>query len=190
MKKKCFAMVMAGVMAVSVLAGCGSNNTPAASGSGAASDGNDSAQTFKIGTIGPLSGPYAIYGQAVANGAQIAVDEINAMGGDFKFELSAQDDEGDGEKSANAYNNLMDWGMQVLVGPTTTGASVTVAAKCYEERTFMLTPSASSVDVTAGKDNVFQVCFTDPNQGVSSADYIAQHMAGADVVGALPMILL
>ena len=134
MKKKFFAMVMAGVMAVSVLAGCGSNNnTPAASGSGAAS-GGDSAQTFKIGTIGPLSGPYAIYGQAVANGAQIAVDEINAMGGDFKFELSAQDDEGDGEKSVNAYNNLMDWGMQVLVGPTTTGASVAVAAKCYEER--------------------------------------------------------
>ena len=62
MKKKFFAMVMAGVMAVSVLAGCGSNNnTPAASGSGAAS-GGDSAQTFKIGTIGPLSGPYAIYG--------------------------------------------------------------------------------------------------------------------------------
>ena len=181
MKKKFFAMVMAGVMAVSVLAGCGSNNnTPAASGSGAAS-GGDSAQTFKIGTIGPLSGPYAIYGQAVANGAQIAVDEINAAGGDFKFELSAQDDEGDGEKSVNAYNNLMDWGMQVLVGPTTTGASVAVAAKCYEERTFMLTPSASSVDVTAGKDNVFQVCFTDPNQGTGSADYIAEHFAGENV---------
>ena len=181
MKKKFFAMVMAGVMAVSVLAGCGSNNnTPAASGSGAAS-GGDSAQTFKIGTIGPLSGPYAIYGQAVANGAQIAVDEINAMGGDFQFELSAQDDEGDGEKSVNAYNNLMDWGMQVLVGPTTTGASVAVAAKCYEERTFMLTPSASSVDVTAGKDNVFQVCFTDPNQGTGSADYIAEHFAGESV---------
>ena len=181
MKKKFFAMVMAGVMAVSVLAGCGSNNTPAASGSGAASDGNDSAQTFKIGAIGPLSGPYAIYGQAVANGAQIAVDEINAMGGDFKFELSAQDDEGDGEKSVNAYNNLMDWGMQVLVGPTTTGASAAVAAKCYEERTFMLTPSASSVDVTNGKDNVFQVCFTDPNQGTGSADYIAEHFAGENV---------
>ena len=181
MKKKFFAMVMAGVMAVSVLAGCGSNNnTPAASGSGAAS-GGDSAQTFKIGTIGPLSGPYAIYGQAVANGAQIAVDEINAAGGDFKFELSAQDDEGDGEKSVNAYNNLMDWGMQVLVGPTTTGASVAVAAKCYEERTFMLTPSASSVDVTAGKDNVFQVCFTDPNQGISSADYIAENMPDAKI---------
>ena len=182
MKKKFFAMVMAGVMAVSVLAGCGSNNADTSNGSASdAGSGSESVQTFKIGTIGPLSGPYAIYGQAVANGTQIAVDEINAMGGDFKFELSAQDDEGDGEKSVNAYNNLMDWGMQVLVGPTTTGASVAVAAKCFEERTFMLTPSASSVDVTAGKDNVFQVCFTDPNQGAGSADYIAEHFAGESV---------
>ena len=182
MKKKFFAMVMAGVMAVSVLAGCGSNNADTSNGSASdAGSGSESVQTFKIGTIGPLSGPYAIYGQAVANGAQIAVDEINAMGGDIKFELSSQDDEGDGEKSVNAYNNLMDWGMQVLVGPTTTGASVAVAAKCFEERTFMLTPSASSVDVTAGKDNVFQVCFTDPNQGAGSADYIAEHFAGESV---------
>ena len=129
MKKKFFAMVMAGVMAVSVLAGCGSNNTPAASGSGAASDGNDSAQTFKIGAIGPLSGPYAIYGQAVANGAQIAVDEINAMGGDFKFELSAQDDEGDGEKSVNAYNNLLDWGAQMMLATVTTNPCIAVGAQ-------------------------------------------------------------
>ena len=35
------------------------------------------------------------------------------------------------------------------------------------DRTFMLTPSASSTDVIDGKDNVFQVCFTDPNQGVA-----------------------
>ena len=182
MKKKFFAMVMAGVMAVSVLAGCGSNNadTSNASASGAGS-GSESVQTFKIGTIGPLSGPYAIYGQAVANGAQIAVDEINAMGGDIKFELSSQDDEGDGEKSVNAYNNLMDWGMQVLVGPTTTGASVAVAAKCFEERTFLRTPAASSVDVTAGKDNVLQLCFTDPRRGAGSADYLAEHFAGESV---------
>ena len=182
MKKKFFAMVMAGVMAVSVLAGCGSNNADTSNGSASdAGSGSESVQTFKIGTIGPLSGPYAIYGQAVANGAQIAVDEINAMGGDFKFELSAQDDEGDGEKSANAYNNLMDWGMQVLVGPTTTGASIAVAAKAAEERTFMLTPSASSTDVIAPGDNIFQVCFTDPNQGIASADYMAENMAGAKI---------
>ena len=136
---------------------------------------------FKIGTIGPLTGENAIYGQAVANGAKIAVDEINAAGGDIQFEIKSEDDVADGETSVNAYNNLMDWGMQVLVGPTTTGASISVADKCFSDRTFMLTPSASSTDVINGKDNVFQVCFTDPNQGTGAADYMAENMADSTI---------
>ena len=181
MKKKLFALMMAMTMTVS-LAACGggktespapSTETPAASG--------EAGGTFKLGTIGPLTGDAAIYGQAVANGAKIAVDEINAAGGAIQFEFQSQDDVADGETSVNAYNKLMDWGMQVMVGPTTTGASIAVADKVYADRTIMLTPSASSPDVTAGKDNVFQVCFTDPNQGTGSADYIADNMTGAKV---------
>ena len=176
MKKKLFALVMAMVMVLS-LAACGANpDTPADDG---AADGTVAA--FKLGTIGPLTGENAIYGQAVAHGAKIAVDEINASDSAVKFEFSSEDDVADGETSVNAYNLLMDWGMQVLVGPTTTGASIAVAAKCAEERTVMLTPSASSTDVIAAGDNVFQVCFTDPNQGVGAADYMAANMAGAKV---------
>ena len=68
--------------------------------------------------------------------------------------------------------------MQALVGPTTTGASVAVAAECGNDpKTFMITPSASSEDVTDGKDCVFQVCFTDPNQGVNAAKFLAQKYA-------------
>ena len=87
---------------------------------------------------------------------ELAVNEINASDSTIKFEFLSQDDEADGEKAVNAYNNMMDNGMQVLVGPTTTGASIAVADACYTDRTFMLTPSASSTDVTAGKDNVFR----------------------------------
>ena len=87
----------------------------------------------------------------------------------------------DGETSVNAYNTLMDWGMQLLVGPTTTGAAVAVSSVVNSDRTFMLTPSASSTDVIDGKDNVFQVCFTDPNQGTGAADYIAENMPDAKV---------
>ena len=181
MKKKLFALMMAMTMTVS-LAACGGGKTeaPAPSADAPAASG-EAGGSFKLGTIGPLTGDAAIYGQAVANGAKIAVDEINASNSAIKFEFQSEDDVADGETSVNAYNKLMDWGMQVMVGPTTTGASMAVADKVFADRTIMLTPSASSPDVTAGKDNVFQVCFTDPNQGTGSADYIADNMSGAKV---------
>ena len=180
MNKKFAYVAMAMGMGLS-RAACGGKKEEAPAAAPAESGSDSSVSVFKVGTIGPLSGDAAIYGQAVANGAKIAVDEINAAGGAIQFELQSQDDEADGEKSVNAYNTLMDWGMQVMVGPTTTGASIAVSAQANADRTFMLTPSASSVDVIDGKDNVFQVCFTDPNQGVASADYISANMAGAKV---------
>ena len=179
MKKKFMCMFMAAAMTLS-MAACGSKGDDANTddNAGGASDG---VQTFTVGTSGPLTGDNAIYGMAVKQGVELAVNEINASDSTIKFEFLSQDDEADGEKAVNAYNNMMDNGMQVLVGPTTTGASIAVADACYTDRTFMLTPSASSTDVTAGKDNVFQVCFTDPNQGVGAADYMAENFAGAKV---------
>ena len=176
MKKKLLSLVMAAAMVLG-LAACGSSADTADTGS----DNSASGTTFKIGTIGPLTGDAAIYGQAVANGAKIAVDEINASDSAIKFELQSQDDVADGETSVNAYNKLMDWGMQLLAGPTTTGAAQAVSAVANTDRTFMLTPSASSTDVIDGKDNVFQVCFTDPNQGTGSADYMAENMPDAKI---------
>ncbi|CDC74156.1 MULTISPECIES: ABC transporter substrate-binding protein [environmental samples] len=177
MKKKLLSLVMAAAMVLG-LAACGSNSDTADT---SGSDDSASGTTFKIGTIGPLTGENAIYGLAVANGAKIAVEEINASDSAIKFELQSQDDVADGETSVNAYNKLMDWGMQLLVGPTTTGAAQAVSAVTNTDRTFMLTPSASSTDVIDGKDNVFQVCFTDPNQGSSSADYMAENMPDAKI---------
>ncbi len=184
--KKFAAFVLVFAMCVCLMAGCGSSSAPAATEAPAAADSaadntasdTASAGVFKFGGVGPLTGAAAIYGQAVKNGGQIAVDEINAAGGingamiEYKFE----DDVSDGETSVNAYNNLYDWGMQVLAGPVTTGPSISVSAKVNEDRVFMMTPSASSADVTEGKDNVFQMCFTDPNQGTGSATYITANM--------------
>lgn len=169
MKKKLLSLVMAAAMVLG-LAACGSSADTTDTGS----DDSASGTTFKIGTIGPLTGENAIYGLAVANGAKIAVEEINASDSSIKFELQSQDDVADGETSVNAYNKLMDRGMQLLVGPTTTGAAQAVSAVANTDRTFMLTPSASSTDVIDGKDNVFQVCFTDPNQGVNAAKFLAE----------------
>ena len=171
MKKKLMALIMAGVMAVGTLAGCGD----AAGSSDGAVTGDGSGKltgTLKLGMIGPLTGGAAIYGNAVKNGEQIAVDEINAISPDFQIEYNPQDDEHDAEKSVNAYNNLKDWGVQVIAGTVTTTPCIAVSAEANNDRVFMLTPSASSPDVVNGKDNVFQICFTDPNQGSASAQYI------------------
>ena len=185
--KKVLVLLLA-ILLVLGLAACGSktaddpkNDAPANSNSSTPVADNAGSNAFKLGSIGPLTGDAAVYGQSVINGAKIAVDEINASNSAIKFEFKGEDDEADGEKSGNAYNTLMDWGMQVLVGPTSTGASITVSDLANADRTFMLTPSASSTDVINGKDNVFQVCFTDPNQGVGSADYMAENYAGAKV---------
>ena len=136
---------------------------------------------LKIGSIGPVTGAAAIYGNAVANGAQLAVDEINAAGGDIQLEFTMQDDEHDAEKSVNAFNKLMDEGVQVVVGTVTTAPCTAVAAEAYAARVFCLTPSASGPAVTADNDNVYQLCFSDPNQGVAVADYIVANYPDAKV---------
>ena len=166
--KKVFALVLAAVMVLGMFAGCSSKDKAAPSG------------TIKVGAIGPLTGDYAIYGTAVANGIQIAIDEINAKGG-LQFELLSEDDQGDPTMAVNAYNVEMQNGMQVLLGTTTSGACAAVADVAYEERVFMLTPSASNPVVNEGKDNVYQVCFTDPNQGASSAQTIVSLGLGTKI---------
>ena len=112
--------------------------------------------TLNLGVIGPLTGPAALYGNAVDNGTAIAVEEINALSSDFQIELNSQDDEHDAEKSVNAYNNLKDWGAQAIVGCVTTTPCVAVSSEAYSDRMFMLTPSASATSVTEGKDNMIQ----------------------------------
>ncbi len=137
-------------------------------------------EPLKIGVIGPMTGGAAVYGNAVAYGAQVAAAEINELGG-MQIELDIQDDEHDPEKGINAYNAVLDNGANMILGTVTTAPCVAVAAQAYEERIFMLTPSASSTDVTNGKDNVFQVCFTDPGQGLAAAEMIVAKNLGTKV---------
>ena len=167
--KKFISVMLVAAMAVTALTGCGSN-----SGSSSKKD----ADKYYIGGIGPTTGATAIYGTAVKNGAQIAVDEINAAGGinGKQIEYRFEDDQNDAEKSVNAYNTLKDWGMQMLVGTTTTSPCIAVAGKTASDNMFQITPSASAPAVlSSGNGNIFQVCFTDPNQGIASAQYIAEN---------------
>ena len=174
--KKFFALLMAAMMVVSMFAGCGSSAPAETEAPGAAG----SATPIKVGSSGPLTNDYAVYGKAVEYGLTLAFEEINALGG-LQFEFRCEDDEADGEMAVNAYNTLMDWGMQIMAGPTTSGSAAAAAAECAADGVFMLTPSASDAAVITAGDNVFQICFTDPNQGIGSADFIFSHALGEKV---------
>lgn len=184
MKKRFLSLGLAMAMAASLTA-CGSSSSTTETTTAAAADATTAAagestaasgEVFKIGGIGPVTGAAAVYGLAVKNGAQIAVDEINADGGinGYQIEFNFQDDEHDAEKSVNAYNTLKDWGMQVLMGTVTSAPCVAVADKTMADNMFQITPSGSSVEC-AQNPNVFRVCFSDPDQGAASATYIAEN---------------
>ena len=172
--KKVLCLIAAVVMMAAVFAGCTAEQAAAP----AASD--SSAKAIKIGGTGPLTGGAAIYGMAVKQAAEIAVEEVNALGG-LQFELKYEDDAHDAEKAVNAYNALKDWGLQISFGAVTSKPCEAIASEHFADRIFALTPSASSAAVTDGKDNVFQMCFTDPNQGLASAQYIVDNNLGSKV---------
>ncbi|MDO5326985.1 MAG: ABC transporter substrate-binding protein [Clostridia bacterium] len=163
--KKLLALVLAAIMLMSVTAVFA----------------EDEPITLRIAHIGPTTGAAALYGLATLHGAEIAVEEVNAAGGKYKIELINEDDEHNVEKVINAYNAALDAGAQIILGTTTSKPCEAAGAQGYVDRVFFLTPSASSTAVIEDKDNVFQICFTDPNQGAASAQYIAEHKLGAKV---------
>ena len=177
MKKlsKVISVLSASAMVMSMLAGCSdASGDVTSTESGDATVTESGASTFKIGGIGPTTGAAAIYGSDVRDAIQIAVDEINEAGGinGYQIEYKFEDDEHNAEKSVNAYNTLKDWGMQMLVGCVTSAPTIAVSEKTYEDNMFMLTPSGTAVNCVQ-YDNAFRVCFSDPNQGSASAEYIA-----------------
>ena len=164
--KKVFAVVMAALMAVSVFSGC--------------QNGNARGDAIRIGLTGPLTGDAAVYGKAVQWGMEVAVEEINAKGG-LQIEFKAEDDVSDNEKAGNAYAALKDWNMQIFAGAVTTGPCNTIAPLTVQDNMFMMTPSGSGEDIVKGRSNVFQMCFTDPNQGAASAELIKGQNLGTKV---------
>ena len=181
--KKFISVLLTIVLAMSCLTACGgSSTTSESSNAGGTESSNSGEAVFKIGSIGPLTGGAGAYGLAVKNGAQIAVDEINAAGGinGVKVEFRMEDDEHDAEKSVNAYNILKDWGMQALVGTVTSAPCIAVEAEASNDNVFLITPSGTAVDCISGA-NAFRLCFSDPTQGTKSAEYIGMNGLGTKV---------
>ena len=185
--KQAAAFIMAASMVVASLAGCGDKSAETSAETTAETAGESGSTSaaggvFKIGGIGPTTGGAAVYGQAVKNAMELAAEEINAAGGinGAQVEIQFEDDEHDPEKAVNAYNSLKDWGMQMLVGTVTSGPCTAVVEKTFEDNMFHLTPSGSAVE-SIQHENAFRVCFSDPNQGVASAQYIGEHALASKV---------
>ena len=178
--------LLKGGMVVAVaasMAACGSSNNGSSATDNSSSNGtSDSTGAIKLGLSGPLTGGAAVYGNAVKNAAELAVEEVNALGG-LQFDLRVEDDTHDAEKAVTSYGVLKDWGMQVSLLTVTSAPGAAVAPLYDEDNIFALTPSGSSMAIiyqdpeneSGAYGNIFQMCFTDPNQGVGSADYIASH---------------
>ena len=160
--KKLVSSVLAASMVLS-LAACGSTASTDTASSEAASEAASTAATTEA--AGEGSGAYT--------GTPIKIGGIGPVIGVAAIYGLA-------DKTAEE-QALKDWGLQVLAGPVTTTPSIAVAAETANDNLFMMTPSASAPAVIESGDNVFQICFTDPNQGVASADYIAENKLGTKV---------
>ena len=166
--KKVFAVAMSVVMVGAFMTGCGSK-------------GGDE-NVVVIGGSGPLTGDYSTYGISVKQGAQLAVDEINAAGGvnGVEFKLVFEDDVADPVVATQAYAKMADEGMQLSLGGTTSGACLAAATEAEKDGILMITPSASQVECCEPA-NAFRVCFTDPLQGEFVAQTIKDEALGTKV---------
>lgn len=155
---KIVALLMAAMMLACLFTACGK-------------DTNSGDKTFLLGCTGPLTGDASSYGISVKNGAQLAVDEVNAAGGvnGIKFTFDMKDDKATAEDAATGYDALMDAGMQISLGSVTSGSCESFASKSVADNLFFMTPSASAANVIANRPNAFRVCFGDPDQGTLAA---------------------
>ena len=169
--KKFLALTLAVLMVAAMFAGCGGKKNYT----------KDNTE-YVIGLSGPLTGSASIYGVAVKNAAQMAVDEINEAGGlnGVKFKLVAMDDANDATKISTNYSSLLESGMQLSLGTVTTKPALEFKNLSYEDNVFFLTPSASGDDVPAN-DNGYQMCFADGNQGKVAAEFVNKEFAGQTI---------
>ncbi|MDO5574816.1 MAG: ABC transporter substrate-binding protein [bacterium] len=195
MKKKFLSVLLVAAMTASLLAGCGSTADTGSADAGAADTatadaasepatteaGASDGGTFLIGGIGPLTGAAASYGLSVKQGAEVAIQEINEAGGvkvgdvTYTFAMQFEDDQATEDKAIQAYNTLMDQKINALLGTVTSGACLAIVDLTAEDGILQITPSGSAQDC-AKNPNAFRICFTDPLQGVTMADYAVKDL--------------
>ncbi len=177
MKKRIFAVLLTAALIATMFTGCGSSTNNSAADATPTAAASSDAETIKIGTISPNTGNLAAYGEAVVNGINLAVDEINAAGGVLgkQIVLETLDDKGDAVEGANAFNKLADdSNVCAVIGSVTSGVTSGLAPLANESKIVLLTPTATADTVTDADDYVFRACFKDSYQGRMAAKFAAE----------------
>jgi branched-chain amino acid transport system substrate-binding protein len=134
-----------------------------------------------VAFVGPITGQVAAIGEQGRQGAQRAVDDINAAGGinGERLKLEVGDDACDPKQAVNVANQMASKDVKFVAGHMCSGASIP-AAKVYEdEAILMITPASTNPRLTDdGGWNVARACGRDDAQGKVAGDYMAKAYAG------------
>jgi len=137
------------------------------------------ARTIKIGAIFPITGPLATFGTSCANGAKMAIEEVNLRGGVLgsKIELLIEDDQYKPEEAANAAKKLIERDKVVaLIAEVTSSITLVVAPIAQQSKIVLLTPTATNPKVTQVGDYIFRACFIDDFQGEVMANFVYKNL--------------
>ncbi len=127
-----------------------------------------------IGECSPLHGKSAGDGSSMHEGIILAVEEINNRGGilNKKVELRQEDDGSDGNEARSAVEKLIKHdGVSAILGEVTSSNTIIAAPVAQMSKIPLISPAATSPEVTKIGDYVFRVCFTDDFQGAACAAF-------------------
>ena len=176
-----FAIILAMVMCLSILAACAGDDTQETAGG----DVNE----VHIGMLAPLTGGAAYFGVSVQRGAMLYIDAFNELGG-LQIRVSQRDEEGDSALAVTMYHALYDQGVTAIIGSVTSGPTMAVVPEAFNDGMPMITASSTHAGVTVNQDtgevftNMFRSCFIDPFQGEKMAEF-AVEILGAQTAAVL-----
>lgn len=195
MKKRLLSAALIAAMSVSMLGGCGSSAQQAAATSAAPAPSEAAAagseetspassqpaasgeedKVIKVGVVCSLTGGSAIYGEGAQNAVTMAAEEINASNPEYTIEIvndgKLMDDATDAKQAINAYNGLMAFGPEAIVGCFFSSVTLPIAEQASKDGMLLLATGATNKDVTLKGDSIFRDCFIDPYQGKMAAQF-------------------
>ena len=137
-----------------------------------------------IATAGPMTGQYAIFGDQMKRGAEMAVKDLNAKGGVLGEQLTLEvgDDACDPKQAVAVANQMVNDEVVFVAGHFCSGSSIPASAVYNEEGILQISPASTNPQLTEqGLENVFRVCGRDDQQGTFAGNYVVDNNVGSKI---------